>query len=199
MASIMELLSSQISGQGLSQLSGALGTDDGQTQRAVAAALPLILGALSKNAAKPEGAQALHAAIERDHDGSILDRLGDVVDTSTQQSGAKILGHAFGGKQSAMEAGVARTAGVTTAQAASLMASLAPVVMGAIGKQQRDSGLDASQLTSLLSDERGQIDKTPGAGGLLTRLLDQDGDDSIVDDLGQAGMGLLGKMFKTDN
>ena len=36
----------------------------------------MILAGLARNAAQPEGADPLHGAVQRDHDGSLLDDLG---------------------------------------------------------------------------------------------------------------------------
>ncbi|MGQ7582837.1 DUF937 domain-containing protein, partial [Streptococcus suis] len=46
-------------GQGLQQVSQQLGIDPNQASTAVGAALPLLLGAMGRNAQEPQGAQAL--------------------------------------------------------------------------------------------------------------------------------------------
>lgn len=49
------------------QMAGRIGASPQQTQNAISAALPLLLGAMSRNAATPGGAEALHRAAVRDH------------------------------------------------------------------------------------------------------------------------------------
>ena len=56
MSGLAELLLGQLSGSTVSQLGDAIGSDGEKTQTALAAALPLLIGALSRNAAKPAGA-----------------------------------------------------------------------------------------------------------------------------------------------
>ncbi len=74
-----------------------------QTGNAVAAALPLLLGALGRNTAQPQGAEALFGALERDHGGGmdIGNVLGAVLGgtSSRQTDGAGILGHILGASQ----------------------------------------------------------------------------------------------------
>ena len=62
MNSITDDIFSQLSGPALQQISQQLGTGHTQTAGAVAAALPLLLGALGRNASQPQGAEALFGA-----------------------------------------------------------------------------------------------------------------------------------------
>lgn len=113
---------------------------------AVQAAVPLILAALARNSAQPEGAQALHEAVKSDHDGSILDNLMGYLGAPEAGNGAGILGHVLGGQRPAVEGSVAQVTGLDQGSAGSLMEMLAPVVMGAVGRTQQESGLDPSGL-----------------------------------------------------
>jgi hypothetical protein len=74
--SIVDLVTSQLGPEGIQTLGDRFGLDPATTQRTIAAAVPLLTGGLSRNAAQPQGAAALHQAVTRDHDGSILDNLG---------------------------------------------------------------------------------------------------------------------------
>lgn len=51
----------------IGQMAGRIGASPQQTQNAISAALPLLLSAMSRNAATPGGAEALHRAAVRDH------------------------------------------------------------------------------------------------------------------------------------
>lgn len=51
----------------IGRMAGQIGASPQQTQSAIQAALPLLLGAMSRNAATPTGAEALHRAAVRDH------------------------------------------------------------------------------------------------------------------------------------
>jgi hypothetical protein len=79
-----------------------------------------------------------------------------------------------------------------------LLTMLAPVVLGAIGKQQQEGKLDSGSLSRMLNQERQEIErKEPKAAGLLGSLLDTDGDGDVdMGDLAKHGAGMLGKLFK---
>lgn len=178
----------------LDKLGSQLGADPASTQKAVGAAVPLLLSALGKNAASPQGAQALLGALSRDHDGSVLDNVGAALGSGAlSKDGAAILGHVLGNKQGAVAAGIGQASGLTADTSGQLLAMLAPLVMGGLGKTQRQSGLDASGLASMLGGQREQANA--GLGG-LAGLLDMDGDGDITDDVMNLGSKLLGGLFR---
>lgn len=185
MSSLFDLVNERLDDQTLSQLSQQLGTDPNTTRQAVPAALTALLGGLSHNAAQPTGAQQLAGALARDHDGSILDDLpGSLGNPGVNQQGAGILGHIFGGRRTAVESQVGRTAGLNQGQAARLLMLLAPIVLGALGRAQRQRKLDPGGISDILGGERRRIEQNqPQNRGLLNVLLDRDGDGQIVDDL----------------
>lgn len=193
----LQMLLDQLGGSRLSDLSRALGgADEGQARSALAMGLPAILGALQRNAATPDGAAALDQALERDHDGSVLDNLGAILGGARNADGAGILRHAFGNRQGAVEQAVSRESGLDAAQVSKLLAMVAPLVMGQLGKQRRSGGLDAGGIGALLQRESSAVGGGSAALGGLASLLDRDGDGSIADDLGGIAKGILGGMMK---
>ena len=201
MNSILDLLADNIGGDNVNQLAGAIGADPRQTQTAVAAALPAILAALNRNTNTTGGAQGLARALERDHDGSLLDNLGGFLQgqmTGKQADGGGILGHVLGGQRAEVEQGVAKASGLDMSQVARLLPILAPIVMAALGKRKRQSGLDGAGLSGILGQDavRARQAAPSGVIGALSGFLDRDGDGSIQDDLlAQAGQAALGKLF----
>lgn len=222
MSGILDLLTDQLGNQSISGLSQKIGADAGSTQKAVAAALPVLIGGLARNAnASPKGAASLANALDQDHDGSLLDNIGGLLGggsglgglmdlaggllgggNAKALNGDGILGHVLGQKRGAVEQGVAKASGLDISQIAKLLPLLAPLVMGALGKVKRQQNLDAEGLAGLLGEERSQIEsKTPGmSGGSLASFLDFDGDGDVSDDVAKigtalAGSGLLGKLF----
>lgn len=202
MASLTSDLSAQLQGAPASQLAQQLGITQEQSSSAISAALPLILGALGKNASQPQGAQALFGALQKDHAGmDIGSVLGAVLGGSQarQTDGAGILGHIFGGSQPRAEAGIAQATGLGQGQAGQLLKMLAPIVMAYLAKQVMSGGASqqaggAQALGGLLGQEQQQIRQQGGlGGGLLGAVLDQDGDGQLgIGDLMKLG-GLFGK------
>jgi len=199
MTSILDAVRQQLGPDTIQQMSGAIGADPAATSSAVSLALPALLGGLSQNAAQPQGAAALDNALNA-HDGSILDNLGGMFGGGGGGAGGglgggiggAILGHIFGGRRSTVEQGVGRASGLDAAQVARLMAMLAPIVMGVLGRMKQSKGLDANRLPEVLNQARQQGEKeTPGLGG----LLDANNDGSVTDDLLRMGSSALGGMF----
>jgi hypothetical protein len=192
MPSILDALSARLDEGALSQLSTRLGADEGNTSKAIAAAVPLLLGALAKNAGEGDGAQQLHQALVRDHDGSALDHPGAVADDSRLRDGDAILGHILGDRRSIAEQGISRASGLDLSKVGPLLAMLAPLVMGALGRARTERGLDPGGLGQVLNQERDELGaRAPGVLGALGQLLDRNKDGSVLDDVG----GLLGGLF----
>jgi hypothetical protein len=194
MASILETLEQQLGPSAIGQLSRSLGADPGTTSNAVSVALPALLGALSKNASTDHGAAALDRALD-DHDGSILDNIGGFFGSGGSDIGSAILGHVFGPKRSAVEQGVGKASGLSGQQSAQMLAMLAPIVMGVLGRAKQEQGLDASGLPGVLQQSAREIQsRTPALGG-LSSMLDANHDGQIADDVMRAGKSILGNLF----
>ena len=189
MAGLLDGLMEQLGGDRLGDIAGALGGDSGATQAAITSALPALLGGLANNTSNSDGATALRSALD-DHDGSVLDDPGAVL--AGQGEGDGILGHILGAKRTEVEQHVAGQSGLDLGQVAKLLPMLAPMVMGFLGKKQRDEGLDAGGLAGALGGERKNLEAaSPGLGGLAS-ILDRDGDGNMMDDLSGMAGGLLG-------
>ena len=206
MATLTDDLASQLQGAPLQQVAQQLGIDSSQASSAIGAALPLLMGALGRNASEPQGAQALFGALQNDHAGGtdLGSVLGAVLGGSQnrQTDGAGILGHIFGGQQERAQAGVAQATGLQSGQAGQLLKILAPIVMAYLakrmfqgsGNQAGASDASPGALSGVLGQEQQQIRQQGGlGGGLLGAVLDQDGDGQVgIGDLLKMGGGLLG-------
>ncbi|WP_154222443.1 DUF937 domain-containing protein [Marinicella rhabdoformis] len=197
MSGILDLIKDQVGGELVEQMVGQVSGNKEGVQRAVAAALPMLVSALQKNAQSVQGANALANALEKDHDGGILDQLGSMLGQGKVESmGDKILGHVLGSKQGQVNQGLAKATGMGGQDMGKILASLAPVVMGALGKTKREKGLDASGLQDLLTNERGKAQQKQPQLGMLEGLLDADGDGDLdVSDFMKKGSGLLKGFF----
>ena len=191
--SILNMLTQTIAGDNLENLAGQLGMNKNQASSAVSAALPMIMGALARNTSSQEGAASLSNALDNDHDGGILDMAGAFLGNKDNGAGPGILKHLFGEKRGGIETAVSSMAGIDAGQAGGLLENLAPLVMGMLGKQKRQQGLDIAGLASLIGGESQQASSASStAMNLLSGILDKDGDGSMIDDIGGMLGGLLG-------
>lgn len=160
MPSLADSVMQQLESRGaVDQIAGRLGIPAGQANSAISAALPAILAGLAKNAQSPAGAASLSNALDKDHDGSVLDDDG-YFDAYEEKKGDGILGHVFGEKKPAVESQVSQLSGLNGMQGADLMKMLAPLIMGYLGKQKSSGSFDLGMLTQILGGGGG------GAGGL---------------------------------
>ena len=193
MNAITQMITQQIAGFAARAIAQRLGISEATAQRAVMIAVPLIVAALARNAARPEGAQQLHQAVTNDHDGSIFDNLGGYLSDPQAANGAGILGHVFGEQQGAIQNNLAQATGLDPAAAGSILETVAPLVMGAVGQTQRQNDLDPGGLSDFLDTQRQQTEEAaPGLTGALNSVLDANRDGSVTDDVGR----ILGSFFK---
>ncbi len=200
--SLLDDISQTLGGDALTNIAGQLGTDPQTTQNAVAMALPMLLGGLAHNTAKPEGAQALGQALQRDHDGSLLGNMsaflggGGAAAGSKATDGAGILGHVFGQRESVVADGIGKATGMDSAQTRRLLTMLAPIVLGYLGSRMRQQKLEPAQIGTELQQESTRIaQNAPGMGGILGSLFDRNKDGSVVDDIGRMAPGILGGLL----
>lgn len=203
--SLLSGLAQQFGGDTIGQLAGLVGADTDQTSRAVAAALPLLLGSMTGAAGDEGSANALFGALSKDHDGSILDMLGPLLaggyaSRALGSDGSRILEHILGNKRPVVEKTVAKSAGIDSGLVKKLLPILAPIVMGYLGKRLRSGGLDAGGLGAILGGEREQVKKQdPGLGGIFDILgggsKDDDSDGGLMDMAGDLLGSSAGKMI----
>ncbi len=184
MNALTQMITQQLAGGAVRTISQRLGISETAANSAVQIAVPLILSALARNASEPQGAESLHEAISKDHDGSILDNLMGYLGNPQSANGAGILGHVFGSQQPTLENNLAQATGMDQSSAGSMLEMLAPIVMGALGKERQEKGLDPSDLSNLLGSQQQQAETdAPDLMGLLGSMLDQNQDGSALDDL----------------
>lgn len=181
MDSIQNMIKQKMTEAVLGKIAGQFGLDASKASGLVSMALPMLLGGLGRNAQSKDGAMALSNALEGRHDGSILDHLQDAIGSQAEQDdGQKIVGHIFGDKLGSMTEVLGKSSGTDPDVAGKVLSSLAPVVLGQLGKSKREQGLGVSDLASMLGGEQKQA---AGQLGGIMDLLDGDGKDSPMDDL----------------
>ncbi|HRG66487.1 MAG TPA: DUF937 domain-containing protein, partial [Saprospiraceae bacterium] len=163
-----------------------------------------LLSGINKNVADPQGAQSFLSALERDHDGSILDNIGDLImggasaPTTPTTNGAGILNHVLGNNQGGIADAIGKMSGLDSGKVTQLLITLAPMVLGMLGKMRNNEQVNSGGgLIDLIGKTVQGGGEQQSSGSIFTRLLDRDGDGSVMDDLLQMGsQSLLGGLFK---
>lgn len=176
---LMQILQGQLSDDVLGQLSDQIGADKQQTATAANGIFATLLGGLANNASTEGGLASLGAALDRDHDGSILDDVVGMVGGMMQGgdgaannalNGSGILGHILGDRQEVAAQQVSQSSGLNMDQVMKLMPVLAPIVMGVLGRVKNQGGLDLGNLAGILTGSA-QNAQSGGFGDLIGSVL----------------------------
>jgi len=152
--SILSLLSDRIEDSEVERMSQQIGASPSTTRTAVQASLPLLIGALARNAnTSPDAAEALDQAVDRDHDGSMVDHLSSLIDVVGQKAGTTggLSDGGLGSLFSAAESIFSDQITQKTVDGSGILGHLLGARRSALATGvARISGLDASQTESLL-------------------------------------------------
>lgn len=189
MKGLAETVFSSLNTRSLQSIAQQLGLSPQAAAPAILAALSLLLGQMSRNAAQPDAAAALLGAARRDHatppPGADFDGLfgapGSDTGSQALSGGLAILGHIFGDGRDTSQPQVPEVAGLDRNGSLKLLALLAPLVMRVLGQLSQNGQIDASSLDILLNQESERISRAPTSllSNLLGATLDRDGDGQI--------------------
>jgi hypothetical protein len=202
---LRDLFQGQINDVLVEQMANQFGIQDKEkAQNAVEGGFTTLLNAISKNVASPSGASGLAGALDRDHDGSIMDDISGFLsgtrqaDNTSMLNGSGILKHLLGGNQNQIVEMLGQATGLHKSQAGQMLMSLAPVVMGMLGRQKKVNNLDKTSLADLVTRGTQNFNRqSPTNTSLITKFLDKDGDGSAMDDIMSMGAkALFGSIFK---
>lgn len=188
-APLSDDLLQQLRADGLPRMASYLGVEPQQVDEATTAALPLLLGAMGRNARDPAGAQALFGSLSRDHRG--LDPgnvLGTVLSGGAMGDGAGILRHVLAGREPVAAQTLGAVGGLGQDRAGTLLRMLAPVVLAylarrvftppqAAGAETPDASPEG--VSRILANEEQQMRSREGFGGGLLSMLDRDNDGDV--------------------
>ena len=139
---LIELITGNAGNQVASQAENKFGISKNQIIALLAVAAPLVISYLRKKSQEdPNEAEALNNALDKDHDGSILDNPAQV--EARVQEGGSILDHIFGGQKAQVENQLSQNTGISMDKIGPLLAMLAPLIMGYIGKEKQSSGVNS--------------------------------------------------------
>ena len=181
---ILDAIVNASDGAAARQAGAQVGLDPNQTNAALAALVPALAAGFQRNMQSQGGLESLLSALSSGNHGQYVDDPGSLTDRAAVADGNGILGHLLGSKDVSREVAsrAAAQTGISPEVLKQLLPLAATLMMGAFAKQSRG----ASPLTAGLGGAGG------GLASMLTPLLDQNRDGSIMDDVGS----MIGRFIK---
>lgn len=146
--SLLDLLTGNTSNQVAEKAENKFGINRNQIIALLAVAAPLIISYLRNKSQDTKEAEALNNALDKDHDGSILNDSSQL--EARESEGGSILSHIFGGDKQNVENQLSQNTGISIDKIGPVLAMLAPVIMGYIGKEKQQNNVGAGGLGDLL-------------------------------------------------
>jgi hypothetical protein len=178
---LVSLVSQFLTPQLVGSLARTVGVNEAVAQKLVAAAVPVVLGALATTAAAPGGAQKVVDAVSNS-DPDLLTKLAGALgggNVRALSEGANLLGGLLGGSGVSSLAGVlSQFSGATQPASQSALGAVAQAAVGTIGQQDPSNWSDASSIAALFGNQKDaiaaalppEISRALGATGLLAGL-----------------------------
>jgi outer membrane protein OmpA-like peptidoglycan-associated protein len=186
LGTIEEYLSADI----VQRAAAFLGETPANTEKAVQSGVPAVLGGLIQQASTTDGAEGLLALVNKATQSTAGAGLTGLLSSGASmeeaaETGQSLLASVFGGKLSAIADLIASSSGIKSSSASSLLAMLAPLVLGIVGREAATRGGGVSGLMSLLMSQKSEV---------MSFL--PSGLSSLVAGLGVLGAGGLGGLTK---
>jgi hypothetical protein len=199
---IAQILAQAQNGEGMGALARALGMDERQVSAIASQLAPMPAGAAKTRLASDDPEPVL-AALEGERDARYVDDAAAAA--NARDEGEAFLENMFGSRDAtaAVKQRVAEKAGVDLSDVLAVLPSLAAIAKGGMQRQTPDDAIASvrtarggasggGMLGGLIGTLTGGGKAQGGQGGaadLLTRMFDEDGDGSAIDDI-------MGKFLK---
>lgn len=146
--SLIDLLTGNTGNQVADKAEQKFGINKNQIIALLAVAAPLIISYLRKKSQDSKEAESLNNALDKDHDGSILDDVSQA--DARQDEGGSILNHIFGSDKQNVESKLSHNTGISIDKIGPVLSMLAPIIMGYIGREKQQNNVGAGGLGDLL-------------------------------------------------
>lgn len=198
---LIDLITGNTGNTVAAQAENKFGINKNQIIALLAVATPLVISYLKNKANDAKEAEALNNALERDHDGSILKDPSQL--EARQKEGGSILSHVFGNDKATVENQLSQKTGISMDKIGPILAMLAPVIMGYIGKEKQSTNTGAGGIGDLLGGILGgaqnQAQASNPLNDILGSVLGGNNTGSSNNPLGDILGSVLGNDNKKDN
>ena len=157
---LVDLVTSQLTGDVLGKLAGLTGTNEAQTRSATSAAVPALLSAFGKLASTNSGASTLASSLgglDLKTLGNLAGLLGGGQASGLGSIGGSLLSSLLGNNLGGLVGTIASFAGMQPGIMKTLLTYLAPIVLGTVANSFKGAKPDAAGLMRLFSEQQDNI------------------------------------------
>ena len=157
---LVDLVTSQLTGDVLGKLAGLTGTNEAQTRSATNAAVPALLTAFAKLASTNSGASTLATSLgglDLKTLGNLAGLLGGGQASGLGSIGGSLLSSLLGNNLGGLVGTIASFAGMQPGIMKTLLTYLAPIVLGTVANSFKGAKPDAAGLMRLFSEQQDNI------------------------------------------
>jgi hypothetical protein len=157
---LVDLVTSQLTGDVLGKLAGLTGTSEAQTRSATNAAVPALLTAFAKMASTNSGASTLASSLgglDLKTLGNLAGLLGGSQASGLGSIGGSLLSSLLGNNLGSLVGTIASFAGMQPGIMKTLLTYLAPIVLGTVANSFKGAKPDAAGLTRLFAEQQDNI------------------------------------------
>ena len=157
---LVDLVTSQLTGDVLGKLAGLTGTNEAQTRSATNAAVPALLSAFGKLASTNSGASSLASSLgglDLKTLGNLAGLLGGSQASGLGSIGGSLLSSLLGNNLGSLVGTIASFAGMQPGIMKTLLTYLAPIVLGTVANSFKGAKPDAAGLMRLFSEQQDTI------------------------------------------
>lgn len=174
------LLKNMTSESSIDALKGKTGGSSKQVESAVKAAIPSLIGSMTKNASSDEGAKSLLGALGQHKN---TDSISSQIKNADELDGSKIIAKIMGGGKDDFIKEISKSSGLDITQSKSVLSSIAPAILSSLSaatssekKDAKEEKIDTSSIgsfvKSLVMDEDDQKAAKNLKGASSSSLLD---------------------------
>lgn len=196
---LLDMIMNAQNGATAQQAGAQLGLSQQQSQSAIAALLPAISSALKQNTASPQGLAGLLGALQGGQHEQYLENPQMLGQPQTINDGNAILGHLFGSKDvsRAVAGHAAQTTGIGSDILKKMLPLVATMAMGSLSKQTRQPDMKSALAGLAMQHLMGG--KSSGLGSILGAVTGANGrQQRRAESTRQQGMGIIGKLLDAD-
>jgi len=191
MDSLVEgLMKQMISGDNLSLMSNALGSDEKSTKSALEMGLPLLLGAMSNKASKPEGSDAIINSLSQLGGSNPMDDMASYIGGSGSSQGTDMLSSILGSSLQPIQQAISKKTGLPASVVGQLLSMALPILLGSLMKSSSKQSIGQDEISKMLAKQsKMALSSSPEAAGAMEELFASQERGGL--------MGMIKKLFKS--